>query len=372
MEYYFNELDPITFQKLINAILIARFGEGVRLMPTRGRDGGQDAVIDPEGPHFFELQLDAIPPKFIGQTPPKEGRYIFQVKWHRTNDITADELTRRVLSDFSQELRKNILNRTEDEKVDFFFLITNVPLSDDRRKKFESSRKQLLKDDATGLHAEIWWQEWLTAQLNHLPDLAHAYPQLFAGGKPPFERKPAERKKEELPVAIQILIKDQYAKDSKIKFKQIELNNSLNRLFIDTDTIVKHLTPEEQKRLLTAEVARQKNTKYKAKHHSSTASYSELPISTLGVLLDEAQDSILHKIILEGGPGQGKSTITQMLAQIHRHPKIERRPLDPEGRWISPKRLRIPFRIELQQFANKLGQDWKSVEEYLLTIRVTG
>jgi len=371
VEYYFNELDPTTFQKLINAILIARYGEGVRLMPTRGKDGGQDAVIDPEGPHFFELQLDAIPPKFIGQTPPREGRYIFQVKMHRTNDVTALELTKRVLSDFSQELRKNILNRTEDEKVDFFFLITNVPLSDNRRKQFESSRTRLLKD-ITGLHSDIWWQDWLTAQLNLLPDLAYAYPQLFAGGKPPFERKPAESKKEELPVAIQILIEDQYAKDSKIKFKQIELNNSLNKLFIDTNTIVKHLTPEEQKRLLTAEVARQKNTKYKAKHNSSTSSFqsrhSELLISTLGVLLDEAQDSILHKIILEGGPGQGKSTITQMLAQIHRHPKIERRPLDPEGRWIPPKKLRIPFRIELQQFANKLGKNWKSVEEYLVSI----
>ena len=33
MEYYFDQLDPTKFQRLINTIISARFGEDVRLDP---------------------------------------------------------------------------------------------------------------------------------------------------------------------------------------------------------------------------------------------------------------------------------------------------------------------------------------------------
>ena len=55
MEYYFDQLDPIKFQRLINAILIARFGEAVRLTPLRGQDGGKDGETAPGNP-YFEFQ----------------------------------------------------------------------------------------------------------------------------------------------------------------------------------------------------------------------------------------------------------------------------------------------------------------------------
>jgi hypothetical protein len=42
IEYIFNNLDASTFQRLINSILVYRFGENVRLTPLFGSDGGRD------------------------------------------------------------------------------------------------------------------------------------------------------------------------------------------------------------------------------------------------------------------------------------------------------------------------------------------
>ena len=50
MEYYFNELSPVAFQRLINSILTILYGEHVRLTPLRGSDGGRDAEIAPNNP----------------------------------------------------------------------------------------------------------------------------------------------------------------------------------------------------------------------------------------------------------------------------------------------------------------------------------
>ena len=41
-QYYFDELAPAAFQRLINSLLVKRYGEGVRLLPLKGADGGRD------------------------------------------------------------------------------------------------------------------------------------------------------------------------------------------------------------------------------------------------------------------------------------------------------------------------------------------
>ncbi|MBW4580214.1 MAG: hypothetical protein KME42_11650 [Tildeniella nuda ZEHNDER 1965/U140] len=61
MEYYFNELDAIKFQRLVNSILDAKFGVDTRLTPLYGSDGGRDAETAPRNP-YFEYQVDDVKP----------------------------------------------------------------------------------------------------------------------------------------------------------------------------------------------------------------------------------------------------------------------------------------------------------------------
>src|SRR5262249_40954966 len=104
MQYYFNNLNATSFQRLINGILVARFGEDIRLTPLYGADGGRDGETASGNPYFkFEISVERPHPK-DQFAPPRKGRYLFQVKHHRTVDISLSEARRVVVADFESEL----------------------------------------------------------------------------------------------------------------------------------------------------------------------------------------------------------------------------------------------------------------------------
>ena len=94
MEYYFNELDPVKFQRLVNNILVTRFGEDARLTPLRGQDGGRDGETAHGNPYFEYHVSDAKSMPQDIYNPPRRGRYLFQVKHHRTVDKRLSEFGR--------------------------------------------------------------------------------------------------------------------------------------------------------------------------------------------------------------------------------------------------------------------------------------
>ena len=73
------------------------------------------------------------------------------------------------------------------------------------------------------------------------------------------------------------------------------------------------------------------------------------------------------KILLEGGPGQGKSTITQMAAQIYREKFLAKHESESrEPAWHQLCRLRVPIRLELRDLAHWIGQDPEgTLEQYI-------
>jgi len=144
MEYYFDEIDPVKFQRLINTILVARFGEDARLTPLRGKDGGRDAETAPGNP-YFDFQVVSKEEASKGShLSPRPGRYLFQVKHHRASDGQFSKARQAVISDFKKELNGNVLNRIGEERVNYFFLITNVPSSRDALEKIDRVRGELL------------------------------------------------------------------------------------------------------------------------------------------------------------------------------------------------------------------------------------
>src|SRR5438132_13128122 len=99
MEYYLNNLDATDFQRLVNAILTARYGMNIRITPLHGPDGGRDSETAPGNPYLtFELPIEQSGP---GQLQP--GRYIFQAKHHRTTDVHLSSARQAVITDFQDE-----------------------------------------------------------------------------------------------------------------------------------------------------------------------------------------------------------------------------------------------------------------------------
>jgi len=255
VEYYFNQLDPVKFQRLINAILVARFGEDARLTPLRGQDGGRDGETAPRNPYFeFQVSETMSMPQDIFQ-PPRKGRYLFQVKHHRTTDRRLSDARQAVVADFEKELKINVLKREGHERVNYFFLITNVPSSKDTLDKLDRIRNKLL-GNAPNLHADVWWQEMITTHLDQMPSVWNSFPEMFAGGIVPFLAKVVDQTSEGLPRAIRLAINRQYEQDVKVKFRQIELEQSLSKLFVDLDIDIRDLPEETRQRLFTAEFRR--------------------------------------------------------------------------------------------------------------------
>ena len=82
--------------------------------------------------------------------------------------------------------------------------------------------------------------------------------------------------------------------------------------------------------------------------------------NTLGaasLLLNRRMQQLAPKIVLEGAPGQGKSTITQYICQIHRMRLLEKSDsarLVPSSHADSP--IKLPFRVDLRDLATWLGR----------------
>jgi len=370
IEYYFNNLDHAMFQRLVNGILVARFGEDVRLTPLQGSDGGRDGETAPYNPHFeFQVNSVRVPQKGI-QQPPRKGRYLFQVKYHRTMNTRPSDARKAVISEFDEELRKNVLSRQGEERINYFFLITNVPSS--KRAITEIDRKAAeIRKNNQSLYVDIWWEERVKAFLDQLPSLWNSFPNLFAGGIVPFLAGITQQNNNGLPRAVRMAVDRQYLRDSSVKFRQIGLESNLSKLFVDLDITTRDLSAAEREELRAIYQLKREylsdspTTEY---YPQDRYFYYNSSFSTINMLLDEASN-YTRKVILEGGPGQGKSTITQMLTQIYRQQLLGKNDMNPEGRWTTPQKSRLPFRIELRKFAEWLTKELgESIEEYLCFI----
>jgi hypothetical protein len=362
-QYYLDALEPAVFQRLVNALLVLRYGEGVRLLPLRGKDGGRDAETPP-GSSYFTV---SIPPSRDGIDPGpiKPGRYLFQAKHHRMTERPATTVRSEVLQEFTEELNLNVLPRSDMQGVDFFFLITNVPSSREVFDKVDERRRSPLQAKRE-LHADILWCEHLTAWLDQGVTVWPAFPEIFAGGVVPHLGKVASEDPGGLPRSIRLAIKTQYSRDSVIRFRQVNLEQRLSRLFVDLDAD----TNDARVRFLHRDQIFFEQSDFRFQESGLENESLEHALmggpSEAGALafLTSKRSRRLSRIILEGGPGQGKSTLTQMLTQVYRSLIIDpASEYKPHTHRIDEARL--PIRVELRLFAEWLGTSDRSVEQYV-------
>ena len=158
----------------------------------------------------------------------------------------------------------------------------------------------------------------------------------------------------------------QHAQDSVVKFRQVGLEKNLFDLFVDLDAEVSH-DPDE---VFGPSFLHSMNRRFGG---AVTGPFERgprrrVPPTALELLIND--ESSLPRIVLEGGPGQGKSTITQMAAQVFRGKLIGKTKDSPRDRhWKMMSDLRFPFRIELKRFAAWLSEPHhESIEEYIAQV----
>ncbi len=370
MQYDLNQLgDPNRFQRLVNTILTARFGEDARLTPLMGADGGSDGETASDNPYMEFRFKNSLP--FSNNNaliePPRPGRYLFQAKYHRTGEQRLSDLRAQVVREFEDELVQNVLSRRERREVNYFFVVTNVTASRDAIRKVDEVRTRLLSG-RDQLHADIWWGERITASLDWSPDLWLAFPEIFPGGSPPLLASTSNPRTDGLSRTIRLAISHQYDRDLTVKFRQIELEQQLLDLFVDLDVELYAESDDFLESIINDSVAPVLNRppdKMGAFRRMRAPSFDK---SALEFLIDD--DSYIRKLLLEGGPGQGKSTITQMAAQIYREKLLGiSKSTSRDSTWNQLCRLRLPIRLELRGFAQWLDETADgTLEQYIARI----
>ncbi|MFD9782164.1 NACHT domain-containing protein [[Kitasatospora] papulosa] len=352
MDYQYETLLDERFQMLCQSLLI-REHTGVQCFPVGMPDGGRDATA-----------------------PESSGRIIYQVKFAR-NPANVEDPVSWVTKAIDGEVEK--VKKLADRGATSFVLMTNMPgtshLDVGRMDKVQAHIDKVLP-----IPGACWWRDDLDRRLDLSYDLKLKYPSLLSGTdliRLLWESTGVGEDRQRRANALGSYFTDQSDRDSKVRFKQADLSPSpLFELFIDVpatprrDSKQMESREKEYKRSIIS-IMRSKEDESGAFLHSFEGDYEETsghlmrrglrrsasaghPVGAASLILSHAFGTSVSKIVLEGAPGQGKSTFAQYIAQVHRARilRLESVKSIPPQDAISP--LMLPFKLELRDLATWL------------------
>jgi NACHT domain len=352
MQYLYENLGENGFQELCQAILIREF-PNVQCFPIRQPDGGRDAIA------YHETSA--------GNRPFT----VFQVKFAQ-KPLSEKDAHKWLLDVLEPELRK--IERLIPKGAKSYYLLTNVPGTAHLDSGSIDQLNQLLAKYIP-IPFCCWWRSDLDRRLDTAFDLKWLYPQLMTGTdmlrvilEQNLSAEPSRRTS-----AVRAFIRAQYERDKEVRFKQVELQNDLLALFVDVPIDLKERGDDKLRFLLY--------------HHSDFRPRGEEEHHighAASLLLNSNLREVLKQVVLEGAPGQGKSTIAQFICQVHRllifgdQPDLMR--LSPH---FTPSSRSIPIKVDLRDLAawlnkrdpfspdetNAVHPDWqKSLESFLAAL----
>lgn len=329
MDYQLENLGPEEFQHLAQALL-SKEQPNVQCFPVAQPDGGRDALsIDFR--HHINTEKESI---------------VYQIKYVRKPLALADAHVwlENILKEEAKKVAKLI-----PKGVKQFVLITNVPGTAHPGSGSIDKIDVLLKKHMP-CPATVWWRNDINRRLDDAWSIKWSYPQVMSGPdimRGLIENGMGEHKERRLD-AIKSFLLDQYLAEEEVKFKQVELQNKLLDLFIDV--------PLEGDALRAIRFYGRRTGSGRNAH---VMAYNDDPqeanIGAATAILNGTTYHFSSSIVLEGAPGQGKSTITQYVAQVYRMRLLHK---DQDLDKIEPShwegKMRLPIKVDLRDFATWL------------------
>ena len=300
-DHPFERLGDQRFQELCQAILSTEFPRAICL-PVAQPDGGRDA-------------LSRV------RTGGKRETLIFQIKFARNPDRLADP-ERWVRDIIDAELPK-IVTLAERGATEYFLLTNLSGTAHLDSGSVDRVQKEL--DQRVPLAATCWWRETLNSRLDRLFDLKFQYPELFTGQD--MIRVLAERGSNgdtrRRALTLRAFLSEQHRKDRSVRFKQVDFRDALLSAFVDVPASVQldpNRKPAEAMRdPLVRRVAEIATERDEAVYDLALVSRLDLiQAGTSSILLDRGIVRQAPRVVVEGAPGQGKSTLVQYVCQVHR------------------------------------------------------
>jgi len=339
MDCPFENLGPDRFQQFCQTILTKQFPNLI-CFPIRQADGGRDAVVYVD---------DLSTRKFA----------VFQVKFALKPQAEEDP-HKWLIETVSAEAPK--VKELIPKGASKYYLLTNIPGTAHPDSGSIDKVKEILSREIP-VPAECWWRDDLARRLEAAPEIRWAYPELLTGLDilaSLIESGLLEHKQRRAQI-IKAFLRDQYETEKEVRFKQVELQNRLLDLFIDVPVALRDVGTTKSRYLLHNVLQKVALEYYEVEdvepgfqrtfHDRDDRTYTGAASFFLHPLAQEH----FPAVVLEGAPGQGKSTITQYVCQVHRMRLLnEIRDIDevPEQHKTSP--IRLPIRVDLRDLATWL------------------
>jgi hypothetical protein len=325
-KYNLDALGHEEFERLCQTLVQQIIGPGAKVYGM-GSDGSREATFQGKAP-------------YPSKEEQWEGSWIFQAKFHDVQQIGPKEARRRLLVELDDELSK--ITEKYRHPCDNFILMTNVSLTPvfQRGVKDKIDNEIIPKYHPAIKHIHVWGAEEICRFLDAYPNIRQTYAHLLVSGDIiACLLRLVEREETDLDGLVKLycqgcFIHEQYAAlddAGDIEDERVVLQ----RVFIDLDAKTPTLPQDPQMLERLPEWLKQA-----AENGDRT--------SALSYLLDDS----IPGLVLIGGPGEGKSTLGQYLAQIYRARLIgQLNELDGNIEVFEKCIPRIPFRIFLKEYA---------------------
>jgi hypothetical protein len=340
VRYPLENLDDEKFQHLCQALL-AKANPGVQCFPVGQPDGGRDAI---------SRDLASNSGKFL----------VYQVKYVREPARITDP-RKWLLETIGDEVDK--VRALVDRSAAGYFLLTNVSGSA-HLDVGSIDKMNVLLQEQLKMPSICWWRDDIERRLDDAWSIKWAYPEVMSG--PDFLRAIVEsgvkndvQRRES---TVRAFLRDQFARDAEVRFRQVDLHNRLLDLFVDVPVGPgRGLRIAERAEFFSVcrdallagdELDQGERNLLELDFDAVPYDLEQGLVGAASFLLHASPQGAFKNVVLEGAPGQGKSTISQYVCQVHRcrllneTGELERIPRDHRSLPI-----RLPFRIDLRDFA---------------------
>jgi hypothetical protein len=344
-KYSFERMNPDQFEGMAKALIDAKFRLAGNLIQFGdGPDGGREATW---------TEPVAASPK--GRR--SQRTWLFQVKYHDIGLRGWQGARDALLDEFPRELQK--LAKVKASRCDVYVLITNVPFTGvrgvgtrDRIQALASRHRRKLRD------IQIWDAADLSAMLDASSDVRTAYLETILPGDVLARLlRHASLPQDRLHSALRAYLRHVFSREQDVRAEEAgdEPGLRLQDVFIDIDLKLLQASQSELGQAASTLVARRQAQQLR--HRGSQIRSESTPASTALLLLDYPAHFLL------GGPGYGKSTLTQFLVFLHAARVISpaaflsmasklKLPSGMTAQQLDAScRPRVPFRIELRRYA---------------------
>ncbi len=334
--YHYDALGDERFQELCQALIIAAH-PNAQCLPTGQPDGGRDAYL-----------LSHVLNSQAGRHSAPEV-IVYQVKYVKN---AADSRSERDMIEAIVHLESDKVEKLKNKGLKKYYLITNLKGTAHPDVGSIDKVNDLLSKEL-GIEAYCWWRDDLDRRLDVNSSVKWSYPEILKASD--LLQKLVEGQfgedEERRRIAIRAYMTAQFDEDQELKFKQTELRSTMAELFVDLPMRVSDHTQhhiENYRRI----PRRGHFDRYWEHTELLTYHMREEHIRAAEFFISQKHGHDVSRIVLEGAPGQGKSTVTQYICQVLRTKLLDKKSdLTRLSAYCQNAPLRIPFRVDLRDLA---------------------